>query len=357
MNKPYTAVVVFHDVSKEKQAEIESEKISAHMQQGKKLESLGMLAGRVAHDFNNLLTPIRGSSELIEHLSPENERISILAQKILLASEKAADLCHQMLAHAGSTLISMEPINLSEEVSQLNSLFKSSLSMEVEYKQELPTDLPLIDADINEIRQIILNLLINASESIDGSGEVLLKTGVTTLKSKDTRLLMPTSDLQPGNYVFLEVSDTGCGMDEETLQNLFNPFFTTKIGGRGLGLSAVLGIVKQHSAGLRVKSEPGKGSKFELFFPVSTNKSKPEIIQSSSLQNQFSGQILLVDDDPEVHEIGKEILNMLGFDVLAATNGQEALDIFREKEDQLKCIVLDVLMPVMNGEQAFAEIR
>ena len=363
-SKANGAVVVYQNISKEKNAEIEQAEINAQLQQSQKLESLGIMAGGIAHDFNNLLAPIMGNAELIElTIANKGKDASILSyvQSILSATKRAADLCGQMLTYAGSAVISRRPLNLSMEVEELNNLFKSSLSKKTVFTQSLPMDIPLIDADQNEIRQIILNLLLNASDALEGGvGHVSLKTGTTVIPEKVAKLLLPMQNMSAGKYVFLEVADTGCGMNKETLQNLFNPFFSTKSEGRGLGLSAVLGIVKQHSAGLKVESNLGEGTLFRLYFPISETKTLSKAENKKVLRSKYSGKMLLVDDEPDILKVGSALFSLMGFNVHTANNGREAVEKFKQLHlelDGFVLVVLDVLMPVLGGEEALEEIR
>ncbi len=351
-------VVVYEDVSAEKKAEEERAELDAQILQSQKLEGLGVMARGLAHDFNNLLTPVQGNADLVARGLPQNSRLQSYVRSIVQASKRAADLCNQLMAYAGSGVQTKLPTDVSQEVADLHELFRSSISKKTVLTESLSPGLPLIMSDQTQLRQIILNLLINASEALQGeSGEVTLKTGRATLTEDEVQKLLPTVDRPAGEYVYIEVSDTGVGMNEETKQNLFNPFFSTKFTGRGLGMSAVLGIVQNHSGGIYVESELGKGTTFKVFFPATDmaamGLSQPEVFPGISL----TGRVLLLDDEKEVLEVGRQVLETLGFEVLIASNGVEGMRIFEAHHQSLFCVILDVLMPVLDGEDTLRAIR
>jgi CheY-like chemotaxis protein len=227
-------------------------------------------------------------------------------------------------------------------------------------KYDLDKGLLLIEADLTQIQQIIMNLIINASEAIgDNSGLIYIKTYMVDCDRKyllDTQL---QDEINEGPYVCLEISDTGCGMDSETVSKIFDPFFSTKFTGRGLGLSAVMGIVRGHKGGLKVYSEPGKGATFKVLFPgvEHINITAPEMSDGTGQEFKGGGVILLADDEEAIRDLGKTILKDLGFSVLMASNGRQALEVFKVHENEIRCAILDLTMPHMDGKEAFRELR
>lgn len=351
-------VVVYEDVSGEKMAEEERAELNKQILQSQKLEGLGVMARGLAHDFNNLLTPVQGNADLVARGLPDDSRLQSYVKGIVTAAKRAADLCNQLLAYAGSGIQTKLPTDVSKEVSDLQELFRSSISKKTVLSQSLAPGLPLIMADQTQLRQIILNLLINASEALEGeAGEVTLKTGSVTLNAVEVQKLLPSSDLPAGDYVFIEVTDTGIGMDEETKNNLFNPFFSTKFTGRGLGMSAVLGIVRNHSGGIDVASQLGKGSTFTVYFPATDMAALGLSVPEAQSSVELTGSVLLIDDEQQVLEVGRQVLETMGFQVHTASNGVEALRVFKEHQRTLSCIILDMLMPVLDGEDTLKEIR
>ncbi len=352
-------VVAFEDVSSEVQAEERQTQMNAQLVQSQKLEALGVMARGIAHDFNNLLTPVMASADLLTR-EPPGTTFDRYIQNIISGARRASDLCRQLLAYGGSDEKAIVRTNLTSELEEMNALMSSSVSKNVVFRQSLDKNLPLVSVDHSQVRQIILNLLINASEAVEeqGPGEVMLTTGVRDLNSEEVSKLLPAPDLEPGRYVFMEVRDTGVGMDFETQQSLFNPFFSTKFTGRGLGMSVVLGIVGDHKGGIAVESEEAQGTSITIFFPPSDHQQ--EVVQPEAQSEETAlggGSLLLADDEPAVLDIGRRTLEALGYDVIAATNGEEAIEQFEKHRDQISGAVLDLMMPVMDGEGAVNGIR
>ncbi len=350
-----TAEVERHRLEEEK---MEIEKQLQHVQ---KLESLGVLAGGIAHDFNNLLMGIMGNADLaqlkLSEISPAYRNIN----SIKVATKRAAELCQQMLAYSGRGKFVIQALNLNDVVLEMNHMFEVSISKKALLKYHLAEDLPSVNADGTQLRQILMNLVVNASESLgEMSGTITISTGAMQCDQaylKDIYYI--DENLPAGLYVWLEISDTGCGMDEETKAKLFDPFFTTKFTGRGLGLSAVLGIIRGHKGGIKVNSKLGRGSSFKLLFPAIE-----EVVAEKSLEGNFddqewrgAGTILLVDDEDVVLETGKEMLEYLGFKVLTATDGREGLEVFKRQRAEIDAVILDLTMPHMDGHETFREMR
>ena len=308
-----------------------------------------MLAGGVAHDFNNLLTGILGNASLAEEVLPAGHPAHSAIREVIEASERAAHLTRQMLAYAGKGRFVVERLDLSAAVREIANLVRSSIPRNVMLRLELTPELPPIEADAGQIQQLVMNLVINGAEAIgEGSaGTVLVATGV--------RQAGP--GVADGNYVFLEVRDTGCGMDETTRARIFEPFFTTKFTGRGLGLSAVQGIVRGHNGELRVESAPGSGTTFQVFFPATAGQYAGIALQNVEDGLRGEGLVLVVDDEDVVRRTARPMLERYGYAVLTAENGRDALELFSRRADEIRLVLLDLTMPEMGGEEAFRALR
>lgn len=359
---------IANNVTERKRAEEQRLLLERQVQHAQKLESLGVLAGGIAHDFNNLLMAILGNADLALHelspMSPARENIL----EIEKASRRAAELAKQMLAYSGKGRFVIEPIILGELVEEMTHLLEVSISKKVVLKYNFAQNLPLFDGDVTQIRQIIMNLITNASEAIgDKSGVIALSTGAMNC---DRAYLEGVNDmaraglsepLSEGVYVYLEVADTGCGMSSETVSKIFDPFFTTKFTGRGLGMSAVLGIVRGHKGTIKIYSEPGKGTTFKVLFPANQLEENGQTARWGNMDWAIDwrgeGTILIADDEETVCAVGKQLLERLGFEVLTAADGQSAVDLFRQHAGKIVCVLLDLTMPHLDGAQAFSEIR
>lgn len=349
-----------NEVEARRRAEEDRKALERKVQQAQKLESLGVLAGGVAHDFNNLLMVILGNAELAlkecSPLSPARESIA----GILAAGRRASDLCRQMLAYAGKSSFHLERVDLSELVEEMAHLLSSAVSKKAILNLHTEKRLPPILGDPGQLRQVVMNLIINASEAIgERSGVITVLTGATRCDEEYLRRTELADDLPPGYYMHLEVSDTGCGIDPETRARIFEPFFTTKFTGRGLGLSAVLGIVRAHKGALKVYTEQGKGTTFKVLFPAMRDEEGAERSDEGSPPAEWRGKgtILLVDDEESLRALGARMLEHLGFEVLTAADGREAVRIYREKGNAIDLVLMDLTMPHMDGSEALGEMR
>jgi PAS domain S-box-containing protein len=337
----------------------ERKRFNERLQRMQKLESLGVLAGGIAHDFNNLLTGIMGNASMVLDDLPRDSPLHGDLQKVVDASERAATLTRQLLAYAGKGRFVIEPLNLSDAVRTISDLIQASVPRTVELRLRLDDHLPSTEGDAAQIQQLVMNLVINGAEAIgkDETGTVVV---TTSLKDVDQTYLQQTFgpfDISPGQYVMLEVSDTGCGMDEATVARIFDPFFSTKFAGRGLGLAAVMGIVRGHKGALRVYSEPGKGSSFKVLLPVSktaVERSEPVVIKNDL---EGSGTILVIDDEELVRQLVRSVLGRYGYTVLAAENGLEGVEVLREHSRTIALVLLDMTMPLMSGEETFQHLK
>ena len=353
-------LVLAYDVTERKQIEAERLEMERRLLHTQKLESLGVLAGGIAHDFNNLLMVILGYADLslleVSPVSPVRPKI----QEIIKASHRAADLCRQMLAYSGKGNFVIEHMYLNEVIEEMTHMLKTTISKKVLLNLNLEKMTPPIEGDPAQIRQVIMNLVLNASEAIGNkSGVVTVSTGARYCDADYLRETFDANSLSAGLFVSVEVSDTGCGMDKETQLRIFEPFFTTKFTGRGLGMSAVLGIMRGHKGALKVYSEPGRGSTFRLLFPASAEAGEAftgEGVASGS-EWRGSGTVLLVDDEETVLAVGRSMLEALGFSVITAWDGREAVEVYRLHRRKIAFVVMDLTMPHMNGEEAFRKLR
>ena len=325
---------LLHDVTEER-------KSAEALLQAQKLESIGILAGGIAHDFNNLLTSILGNVSLamvgLEANDPTHPLLDLAERSCL----KAGALIAQLLAYAGKGSSVVTRFDLSGLISEILPLIQASIPKTVHMELSLPPGLPWIKADASEIERIVMNLVINGAESIGPEGGTL---SVSTGAAAD-------SGNSPGD-VYIEVRDSGSGMDEATQLRIFEPFFTTKFTGRGLGLAAVSGILRRIEGRLDVKSALGEGSTFRVVFPgVPAQLPEPKVIAKRELRG--TGLILVVDDEPPVRELARAVLERYGYSVLTAENGQAAVDLFRRHADTITAVLLDLTMPVMGGGEAF----
>ncbi|MFA4985205.1 MAG: PAS domain S-box protein [Candidatus Brocadiia bacterium] len=352
-------VQYFRDVSDRVKSEEQKKKMEAQIQQAAKLESLGVLAGGIAHDFNNLLTSILGNAELalmqMSETSAGRDRILDLKE----ASLRAADLTKQMLAYSGKGRFVVIPINMNDLISEMLKLLQLSVSKNVLLKLNMAANLPPVDADVTQMRQVFMNLIINASEAIGSkSGVISISTGVQNIDTEYLESAYINENLPPGDYVYIELADNGCGMSPTTLDRIFDPFFTTKFTGRGLGLAAVLGIVRGHRGSIKVYSEVGKGTTFKLLFPRSTSMASLKLATGEAADPwQGTGTILVIDDEEGVRGVAGMILRGCGFTVLTAPDGREGVELFRERADEITAVLLDLTMPHLGGEDAFSELR
>jgi PAS domain S-box-containing protein len=350
------------DITGRKHAEQERLHLERRVLHAQKLESLGVLAGGIAHDFNNLLVAILGNAELamLEMAAGAPGRDAV--QDIRQAALRASELTNQMLAYSGKGRFVVEAIDLGALVRETARLLEVSVGKSAHLQYELDDRLPTVDADAAQLRQVVMNLVTNASEAIEsrgGDGVIILRTSLVHVDHGGVPGAAPNEDLPAGVYVALDVADTGCGMTEEVKARLFDPFFTTKFQGRGLGLAAVQGIVRGHGGTLTIESTPDRGTCIRVMLPVGIRQGKSAATKpaSSARLLEGTGTVLVIDDDGAVRMIASRILERLGFTVVSAENGALGLEVFRARMQEIVFVLLDLTMPVMGGEQAFAELR
>lgn len=335
-------------------------KLEDQIHHAQKLESLGVLAGGIAHDFNNLLMGVLGNASLaMMELPPESPARESVTH-IEHAALRAAELAKQMLAYSGKGRFIIQRLDLTKVVEEMSHLLQVSISKKAFLRYNFAANLPAVEGDPTQIRQVIMNLITNASDAVgEKSGVITICTGALAADSAYLSETYLDDDLPEGCYVYVEVSDTGCGMDEETQAKIFDPFFTTKFTGRGLGLAATLGIVRGHKGAIKVYSEVGKGTTIKLLFPAcALPEDEPTgNDEKEALAWKSTGKILLVDDEETVRVVCRRILESCGFRVLTANDGRIGVDLFREKADEIDLVLLDMTMPHMDGEEAFREMR
>jgi two-component system cell cycle sensor histidine kinase/response regulator CckA len=352
-------VVSLEDITERINAEEERRVLERKFQQAQKLESLGVLAGGIAHDFNNILTIIQGYCFVFrDEVAPDSTQAEYI-QRIEEASNRAADLCQQMLTYAGKQEILHTHIDLTslveDMVKMLHSGIKRNIAIEVEH-----ADVLMIDADSSQIQQVIMNLVINAAEAIgDHSGTIRISLKEIHVLAKQPDTDFSGKAIRAGHYVCLEVTDNGCGMDDAAQIRIFEPFYTTKFTGRGLGMSSTLGIIKSHDGALQLSSTPGAGTTFKIYLPLLTevtpSKDVPSV--SQTILPKSSNTILLVDDEYELRVLGSIRLHKIGYSPITAANGLEALTIFKGQHNEIDLILLDLIMPEKDGAETYHRLR
>ena len=341
------------------EAENARKNLEKQVQHGEKLKSLGILAGGIAHDFNNLLAAVIGFADLALEDLPAESRSRRSIEEVVAAGERAAELTRQMLAYSGKGRFEVRVLDLSQVVAELDNLMRAAVSKKAVLQYDLAEDLPDVEADASQIQQVLMNFATNASDAIgETDGTITVKTAVMAADRDYLSQTCLDDELAEGDYVFLEVRDSGCGMDRDTAGKIFDPFFTTKFSGRGLGLAAVLGIVRGHGGAIKVSSQPGSGTTFRVLFPCSKKAAKKSQSTSTSFNAQRGhGTILVVDDEEDVRKMATKMLERHGFSVVAAKDGTDAVEVFRNSGDMIDAVLLDLTMPHMDGAETSRELR
>ncbi|MDJ0975900.1 MAG: response regulator [Planctomycetota bacterium] len=350
------------DITKQVEAEEEQQRLEDKVRRANMLESLGVLAGGVAHDFNNLLVGVMGHAGIARGKLPTDAPVQSNLQQIELAASRAAELTNQMLAYSGGGRFVLTHARLGDIVHDMRNLLDVAVPSNVEWRTESRNPEVDVHVDLSQMRQVVMNLVTNAAESFDAAGGRLkIETGAVDADEAYLRWLYLDDGLEPGRYAYLEVSDTGCGIEPEILEHVFDPFFTTKTLGRGLGLAAVLGIVRGHGGGIRIESTPGGGTTARVLFPADqAPESAPAPDTNDTAENGTTDgtgplRILLADDKPLVLDVARQMLECDGHKVDLAIDGKEALDLFEERRHDV--VILDLTMPRMSGAEACRRIR
>jgi len=338
------------------------EREAAHLQlmHSQKLESLGVLAGGIAHDFNNLLAVVLARSELclrqLSRGSPEREHLSIIRETAL----EARMLTRQLLSYAGKGQFLLETLNLNDIATGISQLLRASISKGIRLQLELAEEAVPVLGDRTQLRQVVLNLVTNAAEAIgQRAGTVVVRTGIAEVTDRTLREACLTTELSGGRYAHLDVEDDGSGISDDVRGRLFDPFFTTKFSGRGLGLAAVLGVVKSHHGTIALHTRLAHGSRFRVLLPLAELAQVSRSTPAMGLTQEFRGNgcALVVDDEAAVRAVTSEVLRSLGYRVLAADGGAAACQLLRAHGTEVKVVLLDLAMPDMNGEEVLRELK
>ncbi len=343
------------DVTERKRFESEKAQLEEQYHQSQKVEAIGRLAGGVAHDLNNLLTPIIGYGQiLMDHFGPGDSRGESI-EAIVQAGFRARDLVRQLLAFSRKQTLEYKPLNLNDTIKRFEKLLRSTIREDIDIQIFPARNLETAMADVGQIEQVIMNLCVNAQDAMPDGGTLILETAMATIDAVDA---MRSPGTKAGRYIMLTVRDTGNGMDDETRAHIFEPFYSTKGDhGTGLGLSTVYGIVKQHGGNIMVRSEPGKGTTFDVYLPVSDadfvgaehSKSTPERLTGSEI-------ILIVEDNEQVRKLTKAVLERLGYKLLLAENGSSALQVLAAHDGPVDLLLTDVVMPDTNGRDLYMKV-
>ncbi len=351
-----------------KQAEEKRRELEDQIRHTQKLESLGVLAGGIAHDFNNLLTGILGNADLALMDLGMSGAARLSIEAVHEAAGRAAELSGQMLAYSGRGYLAAEPIDLNVLIKEMEQRLTASTSTSAIMSYSLAQNPPLIVGDATQLQQVIVNIVTNASDAIgDQNGKIVVTTGADWFDNSSLTEAFKDEQLPEGRYVYIEVRDSGCGIDDKTLSRIFDPFFTTKFTGRGLGLAAVLGTVRSHNGGITVESVPGEGTTFRILFPAGSDEAsagtgRQEAVVNAQTEDTAQdgrytdGTVLLVDDEAKVRKVTQQMLERAGFSVLTASDGLKAIDTYRRNSDDIVCVLLDLTMPNMGGEETFKKL-
>jgi len=352
------AVVAFYlDITERVRAEEERKKLEAQFHHSQKLESLGVLAGGIAHDFNNLLTAMLGYASLARLSLPDDSRAGSMLEEIEKAGQRAAELAQLMLAYSGKGKFVLDVLELDHLVQEMARLLETVVSKKATLHLDLRS--AKLQGDPTQIRQVVMNLITNASDALGGQpGEIVMRTGVRSMNEADLRSPFSPDLLPAGTYSFVEIKDSGCGMSEETLSKIFDPFFTTKFTGRGLGLAAVLGIVRGHKGTILVESTLGGGTTFQIYFPSFVGKTI-ELADNrpSARRAKACGTILVVEDEDSIRHFVSTVLKGDGYTVLPAADGKEGMQVYQEHHREISLILLDLTMPQMGGIEVLKQLR
>ena len=350
------AIEMVEDITERKKSREERLRLQDQLHQAQKMEAVGVLAGGIAHDFNNLLQIVLGYSEFMIQQKEEGEKDYADIQKIIEAGHRGAELVQSLMIFSRKTESQPTPINLNNQVDQLTKMLSRIIPKMISVELGLAPDLAMINADPTQMDQVVMNLAVNARDAMGDQGNLTIKTENVIL---DGEYCKTHIGVVPGSYVALRISDTGCGMDKDTLTRIFEPFFTTKEKGKGtgLGLSTVYGIVKQHNGFIDCESDPGHGATFKIYFPAILPKQ--ESSEDSAGETSPEGgteTILIVDDEESLRVMVGRILSRAGYTILTAGDGEEALDLFKREPEKISLVILDLMMPKMGGQKCLEEI-
>ena len=351
-----TLVAIIRDISERKQAEQEKAKLEAQLIQSQKMEAVGHLAGGIAHDFNNILTAVIGYGSLMQMKMREDDPLRANVEQILSAAERAANLVRSLLAYSRKQIINPQPVEINDIVEKVKNLLLRVIGEDIELATVITGEDTTVRVDSSQIEQVLINLSANARDAMPEGGHLTIETQLVEM---DNEYIKAHGYGKPGGYVLLSVADTGMGMGEKTRAQIFEPFFTTKeVGkGTGLGLSTVYGIVKQHDGYINCYSEPDKGTTFKIYLPLIKTHNKTATPYSTPGTAQFTAggreTILVAEDDTAVRNLTRDVLEQSGYTVIEAVDGEDALRLFKDHAGKIKMLILDVIMPKMNGREAY----
>jgi two-component system, cell cycle sensor histidine kinase and response regulator CckA len=355
---PIRMVGTIQDVTELHRQDEERRELERRLLQAQKLESLGILAGGIAHEYNNLLTSVLGNADLALQDLPPGSPSAENIKAIEVAARRAAEISQQMLAYSGRGRFVVGPLDLSHLVRDMMRMLELSVSKKTVLRVDVAEGLPEVEADAGQLRQVVMNLVANAAEAIgDREGTVHISTTAVDCDGRHEVVDHLGERLEPGRYVVLEVTDSGVGMGHETRARVFDPFFSTKFTGRGLGLPAVLGIVRGHRGSIQVDSQPGRGTAFRVYMPALTASRARTAPPPAAAAQPRTATVLVVDDEDSVRTLAERMVQRCGFDAVGAADGVEAVRMVRNEPGRFSCVLLDLTMPKMGGEDTLREIR
>lgn len=362
--RPLRAAGTHLDITERKKEEEERLKLEAQVQQAQKFESLSVMAGSIAHHFNNLLMVVLGNLELVLFSLSSDSSVRENIEAAEEAAKRAAELSSLMLTYVGHREMNMQVIDISEMVTEMIGMLDLAHSKKTVLQFEPALNPALFKGDASQVRQVMMNLVTNAAEAVgDTKGAITLSTGTMYCNRSSFQPPFQKEDLPEGNYVYFQVTDTGCGMNRETLNRIFDPFFTTKFQGRGLGMAVVLGLVRAHKGAIHLESQPGKGTTVRVLFRAlegagkTKAQEKAAVVEREELEWQGRGTILMVDDEQKVLKVGQDMLERLGFRVLTTTSAREVVEIFQKQYHHIDCVFIDFTMPQMDGVELFHKLK
>lgn len=330
--------------------------LEQQLHQAQKMEAIGQLAGGIAHDFNNILTGIIGFGTLMDMGLDKNDPQRKNLNHILAGAERATTLTKSLLTFSRKQICNPQPVDLNEIITRIGKFIKPVIGADIDLKIASAHELLAVKADAGQIEQVLLNLATNARDAMTTGGLLTIETEPVLL---DTDFMNAHGYGEPGEYARISVTDSGCGMDEATIKRVFEPFFTTKVVGKGtgLGLAMVYGIIKQHNGFINVYSEPGVGTTFTIYLPLIKSSIMEETADEEELPEKRAATILVADDDPSVRELSEKVLVMFGYTVITAEDGNDAVRKFQENMDTIELVVLDIIMPKMNGKEVHDKVN
>lgn len=349
-------MVVIRDITKRKQAEEEKEKLKMQLLQSQKMEAIGQLAGGVAHDFNNILTVIMGCADYLKEEMKDDDPLQLEVNDILVSTERAASLVKSLLAFGRKQVMNPIPVNLNEIIQRMQRLLARVMTEDIELKTKLTDRNLVIMADPGQIEQALMNLAANAKDAMPLGGSLIISTEFTEL---DDEYIRTHGYGKTGAYAVIIVSDTGRGIDKNTRARIFEPFFTTKETGKGtgIGLAMVYGIIKQHNGYINIYSEPGEGTTFIIYLPLSNAEVKEEEPEGLPAVERGTETLLLAEDNKDVRRHIKAMLEKYGYEVIDAENGEDAVNKFLDNQNRIHLLLFDVIMPKKNGKEAYDIIK